>query len=206
MIYFKTKKFQLIEQIFVFRNYYKNIRYACIDLILCVLLFFINPYRSCRKFLEKKGFSWIHAYGEIPLREFEKLLKEAQVNEKDRYLELGFGRGKTCFWISFFIGCSVHGVEWVPSFAKIARAIVKIFNLPMNLEEKSIDQTDLSNATVIYYYTSPSEKSLPLASIQKGARLITISEKAPSQLFICEKQIPIRVPWGITWGYIHVRK
>ena len=205
-MYFKIKKFQLIEQIYVFRNYYKNIRYALIDIILGFLVFFINPYRTCRKFLEKRGASSIHGYGEIPLREFEKLLKEANITAADRYLELGFGRGKTTFWTALFIRCSVRGVEWVPTFVKSAKMIAKIFDLPMDLQQKSIRETSLSDATVIYHYTMLSEKILPLASIQKGARLITISEKAPDQLFICQKQISIQLPWGTTWGYIHVRK
>ena len=105
-----------------------SIRFAFIEFSFALLSLFSNPYRVCRKFLQKKGAKEIYAYGETPLETYRKIAAVCGVGPNDEWLELGAGRGKGCFWIANLIGCRVRGIEWVPQFVWMARALKTVFS------------------------------------------------------------------------------
>lgn len=133
------------------------------------------------------------------------MAQAAEISSKDHYIELGSGRGKTCIWAALFLGCSVTGYEWVPLFADLSKALCRLLRLPAQFEQVSLFKADLSQATVVYLYsTQLSDEELlkiPLATLPSGARLITIS--APHPDFSVTQTIPVTFPWGDTIAYIH---
>lgn len=210
-LFLRVKAFQYREQWRTIRCYYGKPRFALADLMLGVSVFFFNPYRTCRKFLQKKNESWIHAYGETPLRLFEKLASAAKLTHKDTFVELGSGRGKLCFWAALFIGCKVDGIEWVPSFVRLSTFISWLFSISARFHLQSIFNVDLSKATAVYVYAIHlSEKYMQELAIQcermaKDSALIIIGEPIASKLFTIEEVHKALFPWGETEAYIQRR-
>jgi hypothetical protein len=180
-----------------FLRYYKSPRFALLDLTFGLVALFINPYRTCRKFLQKRGETNIYAYGETPYTTYQRIVEECGVTREDTWIEMGSGRGKGCFWIAHFVQCRVIGVEWIPQFVYIAKGILALFqikNLTFKLEE--MGKTDLQSATLIYLYGHFPSLQIPL-----GAKVLTISEPLEGLKVI--KQFWVRYPWGRTAAYLH---
>lgn len=151
--------------------------------------FFLNPYRSSRKFF---GLT----YGETPLSAFAELIQAAGVTKEDLYVELGSGRGKTCFWAALFVGCKVRGVECVPALVRLSRFLSWLLGVKVTFEKGWIEEVNISDATVIYLYHLSDFK----LEIPKGCKIITTSEPLPGYTVI--QTIPIVFPWGKTNAYI----
>lgn len=188
MLYLRVKIFNIREQCQTIWRHYGNVRFALVDLALGFCSLFFNPYRVCRKLNGQ-------VYGETPLSTFRVLAEAANLKAEDRYVELGSGRGKTCFWAALCVGCSVRGIEWVPLFAGLSRLLASLFRVPVQFEQRSIFESDLSGATVIYFYDFQQLPPLPV-----GVRLITISEPHPEYKIV--KEVPVVFPWGKTTAYI----
>ena len=178
------------------RLYYKSPKFALIDLTFGLIALFLNPYRTCRKFLEKKGADNIYAYGETPYFTYEKIVKECGIGPKDTWIEMGSGRGKGCFWLAHFAGCKVIGIEWIPQFIHIARSIKTLFRMGrVQFLKSDIEKVDLSEATVIYLYGL-----WPNLKIHEKTKVITISE--PLEGYKVIKSFWVRFPWGRTTAYL----
>ncbi len=95
-------RFQTIQ------HYYKSPKFALIDLIFSLIALFTNPYRTCRKFLQKRGEPHIHAYGETPFTTYQRMAEQCHLTPHDTWMELGAGRGKGCFWLAHFIEFTVQ--------------------------------------------------------------------------------------------------
>jgi len=180
------------------RRYYRSPKFALIDLSFGLVALFANPYRTCRKFLQRKGAENIYAYGETPYTTYQKLVEECGIGPHDTWFEMGAGRGKGCFWLNHFAGCKVVGVEWIPQFVRLARILRRMFRMK-NLEfiRSDIEQVDLNHATVIYLYGL-----WPDLKIKEGTRVITISE--PIGGYRVLKSFWVRFPWGRTTAYLQV--
>lgn len=201
-------KDRLLEAI----RYYRNGRFTIVDLSLSALYLFSNPYRMCRKFLQAKGLQNVYAYGETPLRTLETLAQAFDICPEDRWLELGSGRGRTCFWLSLVWGCSVRGVEWVPSFVSRASKLVKFFSLPdLAFQENSIENADFSWATVVFLYsTCMAEEEieallLPMSALPERAKVITVSAPLCNKNYRLIQSVPLDFPWGKTKAYLHLK-
>ena len=188
-LFFRVKFFNMREQLYAIRKFYPRSRFALGDLALGLCSLFFNPYRMCKTI-----------YGETPIRIFQKIAEAAQLGPKDQYVELGSGRGKTCFWAAIFIGCKVKGVEWVPFFVRLSKALFKEAAFVC----ESMFDTDLFHADVVYYYHL--DKNLArFETMQPGSRLITISEPLESNSFAVQRIIDVEFPWGVTQAYIQKR-
>ena len=142
-----------LERLRTARHYYKNLSFTLIDLTFGLIALFSNPYRICRKFLEKKGAENIYAYGETPYSTYERIAEQCGMGSDDVWIELGAGRGKGCFWLAQFIGCKVVGIEWIPQFVRGARLIRWLFRIKkVRFERLDIEKADLGEASVIYLY------------------------------------------------------
>ena len=174
-------------------RYYRSWKFAALDLSLGFCSLFFNPYRTCRKFLAKRGEREVYTYGETPLTVFAELAREVELGQDDLYLELGSGRGKTCMWAAHFIGCESVGVEWVPLFARLSSALAWVFRLKACFRSQSILETDVTGATVVYLYVLEHREQLVqhLRNLKPGARLITISEPLDDDAFLVLKTVPV---------------
>jgi hypothetical protein len=172
--------------------------FKLIDFAFSIIALFTNPYRTCRKFLQKRKAENIHAYGETPYATYQRIITECNIGPQDTWLELGSGRGKGCFWLAHHAKCNVIGVEWIPQFVHLANFLKRLFRTK-NLEfiQGDIEKADLSKATVIYLYGL-----WPNITIPANVKVITTSEPLPGLTVL--KQFWVRYPWGRTAAYLQV--
>src|SRR5438046_2879338 len=78
-------------------SYYRNINFAKLDLSLLCSYFWKSPYSINRKL-------GLELYGETPLATMEKIANVAHITAQDVVYELGCGRGRCAFWLSYFRG------------------------------------------------------------------------------------------------------
>lgn len=202
----------LLDQIQVICRYYKKLPFALADLLLSVLYLFSNPYRICRKFLQKKGEASVHAYGETPLKTLEHMVKTFHIAHEDRWLELGSGRGKTCLWLSLYWGCSVRGIDWVPQFVRRASLVARLFpSARLTFHKQSFSEADFSWPTAVFLYSTcmSDEEILNLLSsmtqLPQKAKVITISAPLGHPDYPLIHSTPVSFPWGATHAYLHLK-
>ena len=218
-VHFKVKFINLIEYGQVVIHYYPNVNFAKIDSALLLSYLFLNPYHISSRFLSQKGEEELFTYGETPLTTLERIAHNSGITSQDVVFELGCGRGRTCFWLNQFIGCSVVGVDFVPTFIEKGNKIKKRFQVKgvsFRLEDflqPKLCETNLNvnlnffqGATVIYLYGSClSAKEIRhlislFTTLPEGTTVITVSypltdyqSKAP---FTITKQFPALFTWG----------
>lgn len=209
---FAIKKWLLREQLQTMRRYYKKPRFALIDLSFGFFSFFSNPYRVCRKFLQKRGEEDVYAYGETPFSSLQKIVDECGIESQDRWLELGSGRGKGCFWIAEFVGCKTTGVEWVPQFVFFGRILKSLFRVKnLFFERKNMEMADFSSATVVYLYGTCLQENQIQTLLQKmeslplGSKVISVSFPLRNNYLIFKNSFSIFFPWGYTQAFLHIK-
>jgi hypothetical protein len=211
---FLTKCRFFLEWLRVIAFYYKNIRFAITHIIFLLSYLFINPYRVSRCFMQRLGKEDVYTYGETPLTTLEVIAKSCQITTKDSVIELGCGRGLNLVWLNDFIGCQTWGVDFVPTFIKIARSILSVFRRPKILiEEKNYFDIDFSEATVVILldpFLNEEELlklRLKLEKLPKGARVFT-SSFFFSDLdgFVVKEKVGLKFFWGKATGYLHLKR
>lgn len=206
-----------VEYIKVIHKYYPNKQFRKIDIYILRNYITQNPYRISKEFLKEKGETNLYAFGETPLTTMEKIAVECRIGKKDKFYELGSGRGRTCFWMHCFRGCSTVGIEYVPQFVKIAAKTCRLYQVEgVKFIYRDILDADISHATVVYFYGTSSETSFILKLIQKlkalpaGAKIITVSYPLTSYsaepLFEVVKMFTCQFTWGKAEVYLQVRK
>lgn len=206
---FQVKKKLFFYQLHTLRHFYRRPRFALLDLSFGLIALFSNPYRTCRKFLEKKG-DLNPFYGETPPITLQRLASLANLTSSDHWIELGSGRGKGCFWISEFIGCRVTGIEWIPQFIHTSRFFQRLLRYKqLDFQCQEMEKADFSKPAVVYLYgTCLLESQVDfltqkLEALPQGSRILTISYPLSSKKFSLQKSIPVSFPWGITRAYLH---
>ncbi len=201
------------EYLKVLQRFYSNRTFAKADSALLLSYLWTNPFAISKEFLASQGAEDVYLYGETPLTTFAEIAAKAGIAKHDVYLELGSGRGRTCFWANIFLGCSVKGIELIPAFVGKAEKIVKRCNLP-NIEFTQEDflKANLSGASVIYLYGSslPDEEIAILAqkcaTLPAGTKIITVSyslnEYLPSNSFEIMHCFPAEYTWGSADVYV----
>jgi hypothetical protein len=211
MLRIKLRFFQ--EQMRVIWRYYRRARFFFVDAALFFLYFFSNPYRMCRRFLEKRGEKDVYTYGETPLTALETMVRAFGITAEDRWLDLGCGRGRGCFWMSTFWGTSSRGIEWVPGFISRASWIVWLgLAKKTEFQNSSMEKADFSWPTVVYLCGTCmsdeeiEEVSIPMQALPVGSKVITISEPLKSPAFKILQSIPVSFIWGKTDAYFHEKR
>lgn len=213
----KVKWTDFKEYLYVVGQYYADPAFLKIDAYLVFSYLFNNPFGISKRFLISKGETEVHTYGETPLSTLEQIAQECRLSYRDRVFELGCGRGRTCFWLNHFIGCSVVGVDYVPEFIHRAYAVKMRFKLPdVQFRLEDFRQTDLTGATVIYLYGTCLEPSTIEALIQQfstlptGTKIITVSYPLTDYMggsaFEVLKRFPARFTWGAADVYLQAKK
>lgn len=209
----RTRVFEAIEQGHVARNHYRNAAFRRVDRALLARYRFRNPYRISRRFLESQGVGDVHTYGETPLSTIERLARQCGLNHGDVVYELGCGRGRTAFWLRVCVGCSVVGVELVPSFVKLAGDVRGETGLDrIEFRNEDFLETDLDDGTFIYLSGTclPDEiierLTCRLATLKPGTRILTISyplsEYGTAASFRLVSRFPARFAWGETTAFL----
>ncbi|HRW58700.1 MAG TPA: hypothetical protein P5048_03670 [Chlamydiales bacterium] len=208
----KVLGFNLIEECKVALFFYtKSLKLFFADLYFHALYLTENPFRTSRKFLQKKGQDDVYKYGETPITTFFKIIEKTKVTSNDSFLELGAGRFRTLFFLNIIKKCAASGVEVIPSFCQKAIQLKKAFSLEgFDVLEKDFYDLDLSHYSVIYLYgTSMSDFEIfklieRFKKLSNTVKIITISYPLSdySNHFKIIDKFPVRFPWGITSAYI----
>jgi hypothetical protein len=195
-----------VEQCKVIRHFYfASMKFACLDLAMGCQYLFTNPYRMCRIHFQKNGEKNVHAYGETPLTLWRSIAELAEISRTDRFVDLGCGRGRVCFWTHHWIGCPTTGVDWVPQFIQKAQKLATPFKLSsIQFVSEKISDADLQSASVLYLYTfHPDEEVIDFQKLRSGSRVITVSEPLKHDGFVVQKSMQAQFPWGSTDVYIN---
>lgn len=212
---FVVKWRQIKEEWKVKKTFHANEPFRSCDQALRSVYLFSNPYRISRKFLTQKGEREVHLYGETPLTSLAQIADECRIKSSDYVIELGCGRGRGAFFLSYWFGCAVKGIEWIPEFVNKANGVAKSLNCSkVSFSCEDMLEADLSDASVIYLYgTCLDEFSIRklLKGCEKlvpGTKIITVSypltDYDPS--FSLIKQFTVSFPWGEGEVFLHKKR
>jgi hypothetical protein len=178
------------------KRYYSSPKFALLDMTFGLIALFSNPYRTCRKYLQRRGENDVYVYGETPYATYQRIVEQCGISPRDIWVDMGSGRGKGCFWLAHFLKCKVIGVERIPAFIRIAQILKYLFRAKnLQFKQCEIEKMELSEATVIYLYGL-----WPHLKIRSGVKVITISE--PLEGYQVLKSFWVRFPWGRTTAYL----
>lgn len=211
----RTSNFK--EHLRVVCNYYSDLSFLKLDGYLTLSYLFNNPFGISKRFLLQKGELDVYTYGETPLSTLEYIANECRLSFKDTVFELGCGRGRTCFWLRNFIGCSVVGIDFVPEFVHRAQAITEKFHIPqLQFRLENFLKTDFTGATVIYLYGTCLNSSeihqliSRFSSLPRGTKIITVSypltDYISEPLFEVMKRFPAKFTWGTADVYLQIKR
>ncbi|MFQ5729199.1 MAG: methyltransferase domain-containing protein [Waddliaceae bacterium] len=205
-----------IEFLKVVYFYYPNRNFRRLDLYLLRNYILQSPYQISKSFLQEKGEKEIYTYGETPLTTLDKIVRECQIQSSDVVYELGAGRARSCFWLHFFVGCRVVGVEFIPTFVKISQKVRRTFGVEgVTFLYKDILDADYTEASVIYFYGTCSDTPFiqklieKLKEVPSGTKIISVSYPLTSYmqepLFELRGAFSARFTWGESTVYLQVR-
>lgn len=206
-IHFKVKCINFVEYLRVIFKYYGHLLFFKIDACLLLTYLFTNPFRISKRFLIQKGERDVYTYGETPLTTMDVIAQTCGLTAQDMVIEMGCGRGRTCFWLNQFIGCRVIGIDYVPAFIKNAQKVKELLHVDgVEFRLEDLFQADLRGASAIYLYgTCYSAAQIHLlidrfSQLPEGSKIITVSyalkEFQPDCPFNIRKQFPARFTWG----------
>jgi len=198
-------------------KYYPNLPFMKADFSLLLMYLVDSPYIISRRFLQEKGENNIHAYGETPLSSMHQIADICNITKNDHIYELGCGRGRTCFWLKYFIGCRVTGIDFVDKFIERANRIKNKSQIDgLSFLKEDFMNINLSDATVIYLYgTSLEDDSIKqliskFEALSSGTKIITVSyplkDYTLDDSFELMQRFNITFPWGDTDVYLQTKK
>jgi len=215
MNFLKVKILNIIDFIRNIFFYYRNIKFMKLDIALLMSYFWKSPYRIAREEAKRLKMSSLEPYGETPLVTMARIAKEANISSKDMVYELGSGRGRTAFWLSFFCGCKVIGMDAIDLFIDRAKQLATCFGVKRVLFVRGdFLKASFPEATVLYLFGSQLQDEEIVQFITNIRRqklqvnVITISyclgdyveNKESCYEFI--KEFEVAFPWGKTTCYI----
>lgn len=200
-----------------FYYYSKNFQFMKADLFLKILYLFDSPYSISKRFLLEKKERNFYTYGETLLSTMNIISETCEIKAHDHVFELGCGTGRTCFWLYFFIGCKVTGIDYIEQFIDRANKIKESLTLDriFFLKENYL-AVDLKEATVIYLYgTTLDENEIKqliekFKSLKSGTKIITVSypltDYCSNDFFELMKCFSVKYPWGSAEVFMQIKK
>ncbi len=189
--------YELLQQRKVRRSFYQDAAFEKLDQEVLSLP---NPFRIPEAF----------PYGETPLFTLKALADRFGLGPQDRLLELGCGRGRAAFFLSWYTGCKAHGIDTVASFIENAAALAKRHGLcRMSFSQGDLRGCDVEGATFVYLYgTCLDEASIRaveerLKLLPKGAKIATVSY--PLESFELADRCTLSFPWGKGEVFFQIR-
>ena len=194
------------EWIKIFFCYYRKFDFLKTHFLFGMSYLFINPYKVSKWFLQQRGESNVHVYGETFITTMDKIACECNITKDDVVYDLGCGRGLNMFWLNSFVGCKVIGIEQIPLFVEKGNRLVSKLNKKelISFYKKDIIDVDFSYATIIYFYgTGFNEEIIKklTVNLEKSAnypKIITISFPLTdyNPMFNVIKQFKVNFVWG----------
>ncbi len=196
-----VSKQQFVEFLLAVTTYYKNTRFAKIDLYLLSRYWLKNPYRIARRFLQVRGDRDLYTYGETPLTTMHLIAVRAGITSADNVLELGCGRGRTCFWLREWLGCGVVGIEQVPAFVETANEVKNRYAIDgVDFVLGDYLEADWGKPSVIYLYASNLDEGTiallakKIAALKEPVKVISVSFPIPGMAV--QKKFALPFTWG----------
>lgn len=212
-IHIKVFLFQSVEFLRVFCRYYRSGKFLLADFLLGSRYFFWSPFQVYKRFFQGQS---VGPYGETPLTTMDHIAKECRLLKKDVVYELGCGTGRTCLWLSTFVGCQTYGIDLVADFISHAERAKKWSGIDRaHFYSADFFSFSFQDATAIYLYgTTLSQEAIDvllqkMKRLKKNTKVITASfpliERGGEEFFRLEKQFSGIFPWGKADVYLNVR-
>lgn len=198
-------------------KFYWHPRFALTDILLHIFYPFTLADRICYNHLRQAPEDRVQVwYGETSLISFQKICREADLNNEGHLFELGSGRGRLVFWAQTFLKCKTTGIEINPKFVKRAQQLQRCFGWKdIEFIDSNFLDAPLEKASHIYLYGTafepPSWPNLlsALKKTEKGTKIITVSkslaEWGDTENFRCIKTLWVGYVWGKSPVYIQER-
>ncbi|MDR2371612.1 MAG: hypothetical protein LBD60_00490 [Puniceicoccales bacterium] len=197
-VFLRARLFRCIDYCgAIFKFYIKNRSFAKTDLTIIGEYWLDSPFAISKRYLQLKFELDIYQYGETPLLTIEKIAKQAHITEQDCVFELGSGTGRCAFWLTYFTGCRVVGVEQIPDFVDFSSQLVEKDNFlkgKISFIRDDFLSTDLNPATVVYCYGTKLTNAqietliLNLSRTRSGTIVITVSYHLNEIISVSENQ------------------
>lgn len=214
----KVKKRNLLEYLrVIYRYYFSSFLFMKTDLALISQYVLKNAFTISKQHLSEKGEPDVYAYGETPLTTLDAIVKECGLSAQDTVFELGCGRGRCCFWLRYFVGCKVVGIEIIPTFVEIAdqvKASCSVDHVEFRLGD--ILEADFKGATVFYLYGTCYEDDFikklvgRFSEMASGTKVITVSYPLTDYSEASDFEVMKRFAVPFTWGegdvYLQIKR
>jgi len=200
------------------RILFLNFQYYIIHPILLRLDFFlyffyrfhysISKNRHEKSKIQKSGIEL--TYGETPYCTLDKALSLIPVTSKDRFYDLGSGRGKLVFFLYAMYHIPATGIELIPTYIKLAQKLAKDYKFPIRFIEGDFLKTDFSDATLVFLTaTCLGDSTLKLLNqkfekLQKGSWVISASYPIQSTQFELKHHLKVFYSWG--YGNLYLQQ
>ncbi|MDN3504800.1 MAG: class I SAM-dependent methyltransferase [Rhabdochlamydiaceae bacterium] len=211
LIFLRSRIYEAVEFLKVKRRYYGDAHFKKVDQ---TILHSCDPFSISKKYLMEKGDD-PYQYGETPLTTLDKIAKEFKIGAHDQVIEMGSGRGRCAFFLSYFYKCKVVGIEQIGDFVELGNAIVRVYKLPkLKFVEANMLDMNVSSATYLYLYQSMLSDSdidllcEKLSDASKKLKVITVSYPLQDydSRYRVEKVIRGEFLFGKTEVYLNTRR
>lgn len=205
-----------LEFWFVITRYYTNQKFFKVDLALLAKYLWKSPFRISKKFLIEANADDVYTYGETPLTTMALIAQQCKITADDCVLELGCGRGRTCFWLNCFIKCKVIGIEYIPAFIHKAQKVKNRYSVDgVDFVAGDMLEADFSKGSVIYLYGTCYDQQFlaklikKMESLPRGTKIITVSyslSEFGAREFTLQHGFTAPFTWGLADVYLQIRK
>lgn len=187
-LHFAVKGYEWQQQHRVRKLFYQDPQFQALDR---ALLKGLNPYRF------KEAFP----YGETPLCSLKQIADRCGLNNEDKVVDLGCGRGRGVFFLAHHYGCEVQGIDKMKDFIDQAQRLKQQYSVQnVSFLCDDLRSYDFSRATFVFFYgTTFSEEFVSelvqvLKSLPPGAKIVTVSY--PLEGFELKDHFSVSFPWG----------
>lgn len=192
----------------------KNIWWWKLQLALLLFYFLDNPYRIIMRNINNIDIDTDNLiYGETPLITAEKMLKIVNPGKKEKYIDLGCGRGLTVFLAGLVFKIEATGIDVIPEFIQRSRIIKDYLKLPgINFIQGNFIEEDLSSGTIFFIAgTTFDDKTIhrlteKLVNIPGRISIISLSAALPSTRFKTIHSEELRFSWGKSTVYFQIKE
>jgi SAM-dependent methyltransferase len=140
-------------------------------------------------------------YGEILLPTADRIFDHLKLTEKDRFLDLGCGRGKLVL-LAAARGIPARGIELVPLHLRCAEYAARPLCEKASFLQADMLEADVSDATLLWAsgtcWTESLRQALAqrLAQLPEGTRILSVSSPLPHPNLPTQERFAGWTTWG----------
>jgi SAM-dependent methyltransferase len=195
-LHFAVRGYEWLQQKRVRQLFYQDPQYKALDQ---ALLKGPNPYRL------KEAFP----YGETPLCSLKQIVDRCGLKEEDKVVDLGCGRGRGVFFLSYRYRCEVTGIDMIRPFIERARHLAKEYQaFRVSFACGDMRKFNFSKATFVFFYGTTfsdefvHELKQAMKALPQGSKIVTVSY--PLEGLQLVDQFIVSFPWGSAEIYLHL--